>query len=396
MSVVRLVSLSVLASVVPLVASVQEEAAISAKTWLGREAEIEAFLEDAEVVRLEPIGIGVTSPDWMYLAPGGLFPRGVWKNIPPGIYRGFYESYKAEIAAYELDKLLRLQMVPPKVEKRVEGDLGMAMMEATNAQTVKALGGFPTPPPAQRAWWSIQLIRAKMFDNLINNRDPNEGNWMFDSAGNVILIDHSRAFTTGTDMQHPLVQVDQDLWERMLALDEAALTAALGEWLTEAEISSILERRAVMQEEIARLVAAAQNGERDVFVRYRVPPRAGPEPPADPSDAELDALAGQFVDIANAAPVVARGSELAWLGRVVRLEEYRGPHWVIANEGLDSGLTYGLLTDFAGLICLAPKRSEAAARDALAAQVGKATEILGISQDVAGAVVVDVTVVRPR
>ena len=244
------------------------DAAVTAKTWLGQEKQIEEFLKAAEVVRLEPIGIGVTSPDWMYLAPGGLFERGVWKNLPPGISRGFYESYKAEIAAYELDRLLGLQMVPPKVERRVEGDLGMAMMEVTDAPTVRAMGGFPTPPPAQRAWWTVQMIRAKMFDCLINNRDPNEGNWMVDPAWNIILIDHSRAFTRGTEMQHPLGLVDQELWERMQQLDEATLSAALGAWLSEGEMRSILERRDVMEGEIAKLIDAAERGERDVFVRY--------------------------------------------------------------------------------------------------------------------------------
>ena len=233
MHVVRRVSTWVLACVLlaSVVPSAQDELVVSAKTWLGQEAETEAFLRAAEVDRLEPIGIGVTSPDWMYLAPGGLVERGVWKNLKPGIYGGFYESYKAEIAAYALDRLLGLQMVPPKVEKHVEGDLGMAMMEVTSPPTVSALGGFPTPPPAQRPWWTIQLIRAKMFDNLIDNRDPNEGNWMVDSAWNIILIDHSRAFTGGTEMQHELTQVDRDLWERMQQLDEAALTAALSEWV---------------------------------------------------------------------------------------------------------------------------------------------------------------------
>ena len=124
------------------------------------------------------------------------------------------------------------------------------------------MGGFPSPPTTQRAWWTVQLIRAKMFDNLIYNRDPNEGNWMVDPAWNVILIDHSRAFTRGTEMQHPLTQVDRDLWDRMKALDEAALTAALGEWLGGGEIRSILERRDVMEAPEPRSPA---DGSRDTW-----------------------------------------------------------------------------------------------------------------------------------
>ena len=35
---------------------------------------------------------------------------------------GYWESYKSEIAAYELDKLLGLDMIPPTVERRVQGE----------------------------------------------------------------------------------------------------------------------------------------------------------------------------------------------------------------------------------------------------------------------------------
>ena len=49
-----------------------------------------------------------------------------WRTLPPGIYRGFRESYKSEIAAYELDKLLKMDMVPPTVERQIDGSNGAA------------------------------------------------------------------------------------------------------------------------------------------------------------------------------------------------------------------------------------------------------------------------------
>ena len=94
-----------------------------------------------------------------------------------------------------------------------------------------------------------------MFDNLIANRDPNLGNWLVDPAWNLILIDHTRAFTAGTTLVVKMTRVDRDLWERMLAVTEPQLKAALGKWVTGSQIRDVLKRRDAMAAEIARLPA---------------------------------------------------------------------------------------------------------------------------------------------
>jgi hypothetical protein len=228
--------------------------AVSAKVWIGREAEFESYLKEAEVIGKKAIGVGVTKPWRVDLRAGGPIERFAWKPIKPGIYSGYFESYKAEVAAYELDKLLGLGMVPVTVERRVDGAIGAACMWVTPAESFKDLGGVPTPPAAESERWNHQLTRAKMFDLLINNLDPNLGNWMVDPAWNIILIDHSRAFTTrGGRRVHELTRVDLPLWERILQLDEETLSAALGQWLKRGEIRAILARRERMQKEIDAL-----------------------------------------------------------------------------------------------------------------------------------------------
>ena len=246
------------------VAQAQDQA-VGAKIWIGRYEELEEFLKNAEVLEMEEIGVGVTAPEWCYVAPGGPIGAFAWKPLRPGMSRGFYESYKAEIAAYELDKLLGLDMVPVKVERRIMGDLGAAIMRVENVQSFKDLGGVPRAPNSHIGMWNLQIIQAKMFQNLIYDKDNNEGNWLVDPDWNLILIDHSRAFTPEKKMQNQLTRVDVNLWEKMQQLDEATLTAALGEWLKEGEIRAILERRTEMEREIAKLVE--DRGERDVFVR---------------------------------------------------------------------------------------------------------------------------------
>jgi hypothetical protein len=255
------VVVAVLSVAAPGLAQAPEQPA-GVKTWIGHSKEIEDYLKSAEVVDMKETSVGVTHPSHAHLAPGGPVESIAWKNLRPGRYEGYYESYKSEIAAYELDKLLALGMVPPTVEKRVKGDLGAAVMWVNGAKTFKDLGGVPGqkgiagPPAAHIAYWMHELTRAKMFDNLIGNIDPNLGNWLVDPDWNIVLIDHSRAFTDTKQLYHQLMYFDNDLWEKMKALDEATLQGALGPWVGKGEIKAILERRDKMGQVIEKLKAS--------------------------------------------------------------------------------------------------------------------------------------------
>ncbi len=242
----------------------QDGPALGERRWLDQAEEIEQFMRDAEVLDMEDIGEGVTNPKVCQLAPGGPIQRITFKPIRPGIHQGFYDAYTSEIAAYELDKLLQLALVAPAVEKHIGGKFGAAVMWVESAKSIKEIGRFPNPPASQRERWNRQLIRAQMFHNLIGNTDPNQGNWLVYPGWNLVLIDHSRAFTTGARLVHKLKQIDQGLWEQFESLDEAVLTESLSEWLGGAEIGAILKRRDKMAKEIEKLVA--EKGGPAVFV----------------------------------------------------------------------------------------------------------------------------------
>lgn len=221
--------------------------------WAGKEEAIEKFLAEGKVEKMESVPIGVTKPQRATLAPGGPAARFAWKQLTPGYSRGYMESYKAEIAAYKFDRMLDLHMVPPIVERTLNGKNGAAVLWVENAK-----GWSVThPPQGPEPKWSIQLTRMKMFDQLIANIDRNQGNLIYDDDFHLFLIDHSRAFTDRKDLKGMAVlgRVDRGLWAKMEALTLDQLNHGLGDWVGDKEKKAILLRRDKMAAQIKQMVA---------------------------------------------------------------------------------------------------------------------------------------------
>lgn len=218
---------------------------LGSRIWVGRHQEIEEYLRTAECVSMEVLGPNKSVR--CTLRPGGPVARMAWMALPPGVHRGFRESYKAEIAAYELDKLLKVDMVPPSVERQLEGHDGAAQLWV---EDIFGLEPDASPGEPNRAEWEDQLARMAMFDDLIGNRDRNRGNTLRDAAWNLILLDHSRAFGDTTELPRRLTRIDQGLWARIEGLTRDRLDAALRPWLAADEIRAILDRREKMRAEI--------------------------------------------------------------------------------------------------------------------------------------------------
>jgi hypothetical protein len=235
------------------------EAGKCSLVWAGHESEIEHLLAQGKVAKLEDVPIGVTKPQRATLE--GAPMRFAWKPLTPGYSKGYMESYKAEIAAYKLDRLLGLNMVPPIVERNMNGKNGAAVLWVENTRG----WSVEKPPQGPEPSWSLQLTRMKMFDLLIANIDRNQGNLIYDADWHLFLIDHSRAFTGKKDLKGiaPLGRVDRDLWNKMAALTLDDLNRGLDKWVGNNEKKAILLRRDLMAKDIAEKVAA--RGEKFVF-----------------------------------------------------------------------------------------------------------------------------------
>jgi hypothetical protein len=222
-----------------------------ANVWQAKTTEFEEFLRTAKVEKVTEIPIGVTRPKRAYLTAGGLAASFAWKPLRPGVQSGYFESYKSEIAAYELDKLLGLNMVPVVVERSVNNELGAAVLWLDGVRSWETVLALPNKPRV----WDLQIARMKLLDDLIGNSDRNKGNLLVDADWHIYLIDHSRAFVTDQRLPQELQNVDRRLWEKMLALDEPGLKASVGQWLDARQIQALLRRRDAIKKKIDALVA---------------------------------------------------------------------------------------------------------------------------------------------
>jgi hypothetical protein len=223
-----------------------------ARVWMGRHAEFEEFLRTAPIVRVRDVGQGVTKPRQAFFRPGGLAESALVKKLPPRWRGAFFESYKSEIAAYELDRLLGMNMVPVTVERRVEGEPASLQLWSQG----RLLSEIERQVPHNPAEWSRQVRRYRVFDALIANIDRNAGNILIDDEWNVILIDHSRAFAVDTmPNEKTITRIDRDFFAAMKALDETTLMERLRPWLfDDGAVRSLLKRRDKIVAKLERLI----------------------------------------------------------------------------------------------------------------------------------------------
>lgn len=180
----------------------------------------------------------------------------------------FRDTYRYNIAAYRLSRLIGLDNVPMSVPRLVDAkqaavtwwidDVAMSESARLKLSQRDRLGPNPSRTNAY-----VHILRV--FDELIQNRDRNSGNLLWTADWKMWMIDHTRAFRLGKDLLKPeqLQRVDRTLLEKIRALNASDVTHAMDTSLTKAEIDAMLARR----DAIVRLFdeKIAQRGEAAVL-----------------------------------------------------------------------------------------------------------------------------------
>lgn len=213
------------------------------------------ILKTGEVVNIQDLGTGANKPKKMTLRKQGRTVDGVWKPIKRGPREEAWESYQAEVAAYELDRMLGLYMVPPTVEREIQGVKGSLQLWVEGSRSFREA---KAEVPGGVAW-DRTMSRMKTFDNLISNWARSDGDFMVDSEWNVLLIDHSQAFLSTIELSANPDQVpeifDRRLMERLRSLQSDMLSMRFGRLLLDPQVRAILGRRDALLTLMEKLVA---------------------------------------------------------------------------------------------------------------------------------------------
>ena len=219
--------------------------------------ELEEILRTGRIIAAEEVGEGVTRSTRVTIKNDGITIKALFKSEASDLSANprsaltdrpkETDHYKNEVAAYRIDRLIELDMVPVTVIREYDGKTGSLQFWIDNLvneidRNEWGLGG--TDWCRLEDQWNLLYV----FDALIHNADRTMQNMTYEEPDWMLrLIDHSRSFGTKTGRPPYLKRVElkiaDDLRANLAALDYDTLEVELSSLLSSKEIRALLKRR---------------------------------------------------------------------------------------------------------------------------------------------------------
>ena len=247
---------AVVAAGLLLPAAARPQTSDSAASAKLSDAEAEKFLLEAKIIRSRGVSTGTTGTRRATLSDGRLTHdasiqtvdiRKISFQTARGTELNFRDSYRYNIAAYRLDRMLNLGMIPVSVERKVAGQTAAVTWWVDDVLMMERQRFQKKIEPPDRAAWNDQIHQARIFNELVYNTDANLGNLLITKDWELAMIDFSRAFRTRKNLRAPeniaSTRIDRRFYDGLRQLSEETLTSKLGDVLGKSEIQGLLARR---------------------------------------------------------------------------------------------------------------------------------------------------------
>ena len=232
-----------------------------------KQIDIENYLRTAKIVSVEKDqAAGRTAPWIITLDDGEIVRQGFFKHVnAPRPTMFLPDSYKYELAAYELNKLLDLNIVPPVVEREIEGIKGSVQQYIKNfiRESDRKRRNIEPPDPKN---FENTLEEIKIFENLVYDECLDADDIFIQTEDwKVWRVDFTEAFSPSSELLPgcKIRRCSKKLYKNLQKLDNDSIKAKLKLYLNDEEIKTLLIRKKIILDKIKQLIE--EKGEESVL-----------------------------------------------------------------------------------------------------------------------------------
>lgn len=214
----------------------------------------EQFLKAGKIIKTRQASKGITGTTRVTMTDGKITHDAHVQCIDEskfefktdrGTELNFRDTYRFNIAAYRLARLLGIENLPVTIERKVQGktcsvDWWVDDVTMDEAGRVKKKMEAPDAEA-----WNEQMYVVRVFDQLIYNVDRNLTNLLILKNWDIVMIDHSRSFRLAHTLPNAknLTRCDRTLLRNLRALHQGDVAKALMPYCTKAEVEAVMARR---------------------------------------------------------------------------------------------------------------------------------------------------------
>jgi len=227
---------------------------------------MENYLKKARIIKVNKTAVGSRTAPWIIsLDDGQAKHRAIFKHVNRQRPAILPDSYRYELAAYELGKLLGVDFIPPLVERKVNGKKGSLQIMVENTMTENYRQGKNLEPPDPQAF-EDSLEEIKIFEALVRDECLDRDDILIHKTDwKIWRIDFSEAFgpAFGLIPGCEIKRCSEQLYGNLQKVEDKLIESTLSSYLNAEEIRALIERKNLIVAEIKKLIE--QKGEEAVL-----------------------------------------------------------------------------------------------------------------------------------